>query len=217
MALAGSWSDVGGAHIQAFTFLLTKTLSRSRSVVWCVHVACVVCGLCVYMWCCVWCWWCVGCACTCGVVCGVGGTNDSQHGESVLARADDATNSGGRTPGSKLPASPPPLPRPDGGGTPGRVPVYTAKKANPSTDEQHLWSCTTGRSTTCVAAPLRPKQNCRNIRSETSTTTRHREANPYRAISRRRAQGNDSCSGNDGPTIQRDCEQHQKPCLRTAP
>ena len=26
-----------------------------------------------------------------------------------------APNSGGRTPGSKLPASPPPLPRPDGG------------------------------------------------------------------------------------------------------
>ena len=51
MALAGSWSVVGGAHIRAFTFLLTKTLSRSRSVVWCVHVACVVCGLCVYMWC----------------------------------------------------------------------------------------------------------------------------------------------------------------------
>ena len=38
------------AHIQAFTFLLTKTLSRSRSVVWCV------CGV---LWCCggacVWC------------------------------------------------------------------------------------------------------------------------------------------------------------------
>ena len=29
-----------------------------------------------------------------------------------------APNSGGRTPGSKLPASPPPLPRPDGGGQP---------------------------------------------------------------------------------------------------
>ena len=34
------------------------------------------------------------------------------------------------TPGSKLPASPPPLPRPDGGGTPGRVPVYTAQKTS---------------------------------------------------------------------------------------
>ena len=41
MALARSWSDVGSAHIQAITFLLTKTLSRSRSVVWCV-VWCVV-------------------------------------------------------------------------------------------------------------------------------------------------------------------------------
>ena len=39
-----------------------------------------------------------------------------------------AANSGGRTPGSKLPASPPPLPRPNGGGNPGRVPVYTALK-----------------------------------------------------------------------------------------
>ena len=29
-----------------------------------------------------------------------------------------AANSGGRTPGSKLPASPPPLPRPNGGGNP---------------------------------------------------------------------------------------------------
>ena len=29
-----------------------------------------------------------------------------------------ASNSGGRTPESKLPASPPPLPRPDGGGQP---------------------------------------------------------------------------------------------------
>ena len=35
---------------------------------------------------------------------------------------------GGRTPGSKLPASPPSLLRPNGGGQPGRVPVYTALK-----------------------------------------------------------------------------------------
>ena len=61
-------------------FSLTNTLSRSRSVVWCVHVACVVCGLCVYMWCCVrvvlvvcvhvvLCACGVGGVCTCGVVC----------------------------------------------------------------------------------------------------------------------------------------------------
>ena len=37
-----------------------------------------------------------------------------------------ASNSGGRTPGSKLPASPPPLPRPNGGGQPGPVPVHRA-------------------------------------------------------------------------------------------
>ena len=55
-----------------------------------------------------WCVWCVVCGvCVCGV-CGVCGSDDSRHGESVLARADDAPNSGGRTPGSKLPASPPP-------------------------------------------------------------------------------------------------------------
>ena len=77
--MAGSRSDVGGAHIQAFTlklpqdhgpvacgahiraftFLLTKTLSRSRSVVWCCVVVC-----CVVVWCCVVCCggacvWCV--------------------------------------------------------------------------------------------------------------------------------------------------------------
>ena len=40
---------------------------------------------------------------------------------------------------------------------------------------------------------------------------------PNRAISRRRARGNDSRGGNDGPTIQRDSERHQKPCPRTAP
>ena len=51
-----------------------------------------------------------------------------------------ATNSGGRTPGSKLPASPPPLPRRDGGGTPGRVPVYTAQKAT----RRHATNCNCG-------------------------------------------------------------------------
>ena len=59
------------AHIQAFTFLLTKTLSRSRSVVWCVLCACGVCGVwdvCVHVVLRV-----VLVVCTCGVVCGVGG------------------------------------------------------------------------------------------------------------------------------------------------
>ena len=51
-----------------------------------------------------------------------------------------APNSGGRTPESKLPASPPPLPRPNGGRTPGRVPVYTAQK-KPS---RHTMSCNCG-------------------------------------------------------------------------
>ena len=75
-----------GAHIRAFTFLLTKTLSRSRSVVWQAHVQAFTLKLpqdhgrlsgvfCVCMWrvWCEGCVWCVGCVCTCGVVCGVGG------------------------------------------------------------------------------------------------------------------------------------------------
>ena len=61
-----------GAHIRAFTFLLTKTLSRSRSVVLRAHgVLCVVWvheGVVVWwvVCCVVWCvaWWCC-------VVCGV--------------------------------------------------------------------------------------------------------------------------------------------------
>ena len=67
-----SRSVVDSAHIRAFTFLLTKTLSRSRSVVWCVW--CGVCGVLCFVFCvCMWRVWCVGCVCTCGVVCGVGG------------------------------------------------------------------------------------------------------------------------------------------------
>ena len=52
-----------------------------------------------------WWWWCGADLCvTRGGVC--------------PAMRTLAPNSGGRTPGSKLPASPPPLPRPDGGGQP---------------------------------------------------------------------------------------------------
>ena len=39
MALAGSWSDVGGAHIQAFTFS-SQDHGRLSAVLWCV------CGVC---------------------------------------------------------------------------------------------------------------------------------------------------------------------------
>ena len=64
-----SRSVVDCAHIRAFTFLLTKTLSRSRSVVWfmvccvlcvCVHVVlcCGVGGVCVVVL-----WWCVCVVC----------------------------------------------------------------------------------------------------------------------------------------------------------
>ena len=54
MALARSRSIVDCARVQTVTFLLTKTLSRSRSVVWCVVCVCGV----------------VFCVCACGV-CGV--------------------------------------------------------------------------------------------------------------------------------------------------
>ena len=55
MALAGSWSVVGGAHIQAFTLKLPQDHGR-LSGVWCG-----VCGACGVL-CCVW--WCV-CVCVC--------------------------------------------------------------------------------------------------------------------------------------------------------
>ena len=70
---------------------------------------------------------------------------------SVQARACDAPNSGGRTPGSKLPASPPPLPHPNGGGT------------------RAVYLCTRPKK------PTRHAMN-RTIWNETSTITRHGDA-----------------------------------------
>ena len=66
-----SRSVVDCARVQAFTFLLTKTLSRSRSVVWCVVVVC--CGgvlwWCVVVVCCGGVlWWCVVVVRVCGCV-----------------------------------------------------------------------------------------------------------------------------------------------------
>ena len=81
MTLAGSPSVVGGAHIQAFTFFVSRSRSVVRGamvcvvcVVCCVGVGvrswwcCVLCGCCVgvvwwvVVWCGVWvlCWCCVG-------------------------------------------------------------------------------------------------------------------------------------------------------------
>ena len=64
-----SRSVVDCARVQAFTFLLTKTLSRSRSVVWYVVwcVCSVWCGVCVVVL-----WWCVCVVCVVCVLCGVG-------------------------------------------------------------------------------------------------------------------------------------------------
>ena len=50
--------------------------------------------------------------CVCG---GGGGSDDGIRRQCLSIAADACTELGGRTPGSKLPASPPPLPRPDGG------------------------------------------------------------------------------------------------------
>ena len=61
------------------------------------------------------------CAAACIVTCGA---RDLENGVCPGAFLH-ASNSGGRTPGSKLAASPPPLPRPDGGGQPGRVPDHS--------------------------------------------------------------------------------------------
>ena len=72
MALAGSWSDVGGAHIQAFTFS-SQDHGRLSAVLWCV-----VCCVCMRVLCCVvccvgvgvWWWWCcVLCGCCVVVWC----------------------------------------------------------------------------------------------------------------------------------------------------
>ena len=75
-----------------------------------------------------------------------------------------------------------------------------------------------------------PNRIISTMRSERHTTTRHRDANTSaahwgrraRAICRRRARGHDISSGNDGTTIQRDCERHQSvsrrmPVIRLAP
>ena len=119
-----------------------------------------------------WWWWC----CVCGEEKGRGGGGGGSDGVFDVCvcpyTPTRCTNLGGRTPGTKLPASPPPLPRPDGGGTPGRVPVYTAqktksgancgastaycKKNNPSIHELQLWSSTTWTSTTAA----RRRSNC---------------------------------------------------------
>ena len=70
-------------HFQAFTFLLTKTLSRSRSVVWCVGVVCcVVCCVLCWCWCLVVVVLCVVClcvsVCVCLCVCEQGGKQKYQ-------------------------------------------------------------------------------------------------------------------------------------------
>ena len=58
---------------------------------------------------------------------------------SIQARACDATNSGGRTPGSKLLASPPPLPRPDGGGNP-----WPCTCVHGPSSSRHAMNCSCG-------------------------------------------------------------------------
>ena len=96
-------------------------------------VCCVLCDVCcgvVVLWCCgvvvLWCCgvvvlWCCGVVvlwcCGVVVVVVVVVVRMIETRGSLSRRAPKCTLLGGRTPGSKLPASPPPLPRPDGGGT----------------------------------------------------------------------------------------------------
>ena len=82
-----------------------------------VSVASVLCGvwLSAVLCCGVLVLWCVVVVCCGG--CGGGCGTDVMYDTCLCRYAPThATNSGGGTPGSKLPASPPPLPRPDGGG-----------------------------------------------------------------------------------------------------
>ena len=93
----------------------------------------------------------------------------------------------------QLPASPPPLPRPNGGGNP--------------------WPCT------CVHGPKNSSRHAMNstIRSETSTITRQgdestRAAHWSRrdnAVCRSRAREHDSCSSINGASCHSDCEGHR--------
>ena len=97
--------------------------------------------------CVVVCGGCGGGCCGCG---GCGGCGADVMYDTCLCRykPTHATNSGGRTPGSKLPASPPPLLRPDGGGTP--WPCACAQGPKKSSHQS--------TKSTCGAAPpaLRP-------------------------------------------------------------
>ena len=61
------------------------------------------------------------------------GSDGSKHAVSVQGHADYAPNWVAEHLGASSRRSPPPLPRPDGGATPGRVPVYTAQKSLPVT------------------------------------------------------------------------------------
>ena len=85
---------------------------------------------------------------------GVGGTNDSRHGESVLARASYASNSVAEHLGASSRRPRHPFSALMAGATSGRVPVYTAQKRDPikprtapveqhNRDIDHLCSSTT--------------------------------------------------------------------------
>ena len=115
-----------GAHIASPTCAV-EVLSRV-----CGRCVCLMCVNVVWSWCLcvVWCLWCVvvvwfGVE---SVVCGVCGTNDSRHGESVLARAYYASNWVAEHLGASSRRPRHPFPALMAGATPGRVPVHTAQK-----------------------------------------------------------------------------------------
>ena len=89
---------------------------------------------------CVGCVWCLCALCVWRGVCGVRVVEVVDVRTFVLhegvcpATRTVAPNSGGRTPGGKLPGLPPPLPRPDGGGQPWPCAcAHGPKKSDPST------------------------------------------------------------------------------------
>ena len=109
--------------------------------------------------------WLFGCLVVWLFVGGGGGADLSADGKYLsMNHHARAINLGGRTPGSKLPASPPPLLRPNGGGQP--WPCACAQSPT-KTRAQHLSLNTTGMSTT------RSKKRAATVGSRLSPNTAH--------------------------------------------
>ena len=86
----------------------------------------------------------------------------------VLVLTGELPNSGGRTPGSKLPASPPPLPRRNGGGQPGPVPVHRALHP-PSNSRLCMFAGTSTLSMNCATSSTKASVVAHNGNATTCT------------------------------------------------